>query len=101
MRLKLTAPLHSRDGTLARGARIPSLVLYLVMGWLALVAVVPLRDSLGWAGLAWMAAGGLVYTAGIAFYAYDEKVRHFHGIWHLFVLAGSAVHYAAIVRFVA
>lgn len=86
---------------LARGARVPSLVLYLVMGWLALVAVVPLRDSLGWAGLAWMAAGGLVYTAGIAFYAYDEKVRHFHGIWHLFVLAGSAVHYAAIVRFVA
>jgi hemolysin III len=48
-----------------------------------------------------MAAGGIVYTAGIAFYVYDEKVRHFHGIWHLFVLAGSAVHYAAIVRFVA
>lgn len=86
---------------LARGARIPSLVIYLVMGWLALVAVVPLRDALGWAGLAWMAAGGLVYTAGIAFYVLDEKVRHFHGIWHLFVLAGSAVHYAAIVRFVA
>jgi len=86
---------------LARGARIPSLVIYLVMGWLALVAVVPLRDALGWAGLAWMAAGGLVYTAGITFYVLDEKVRHFHGIWHLFVLAGSAVHYAAIVRFVA
>ncbi len=86
---------------LARGARIPSLVIYLVMGWLAVIAVVPLTESLGWAGLAWMAAGGVIYTAGIVFYVFDEKVRHFHGIWHLFVLAGSIVHYAAVVLFVA
>jgi hemolysin III len=85
----------------ARGARIPSLVIYLVMGWSAVAAVVPRAESLGWAGLAWVAAGGLIYTAGIAFYVFDHKVPHFHGIWHLFVLAGSAVHYTAIVLFVA
>jgi hemolysin III len=85
----------------ARGARIPSLVIYLVMGWSAVAAVVPLAESLGWAGLAWVAAGGVIYTAGIVFYVFDHKVRHFHGIWHLFVLAGSAVHYTAVVLFVA
>jgi hemolysin III len=86
---------------LARGARIPSLVIYLVMGWSAIAAVVPLVESLGWAGLAWVAAGGVTYTVGVVFYLYDEKVRHFHGIWHLFVLAGSAIHYTAVVLFVA
>jgi hemolysin III len=86
---------------LARGARVPSLVIYLVMGWLAIIAVVPLAEALGWAGLAWMAVGGVIYTAGIVFYVFDEKVPHFHGIWHLFVLAGSAVHYTAVVLFVA
>jgi len=85
----------------ARGARIPSLVIYLVMGWSAVAAVVPLADSLGWSGLAWVAAGGVIYTAGIVFYVFDHKVPHFHGIWHLFVLAGSAVHYTAVVLFVA
>ncbi len=85
----------------ARGARVPSLVIYLVMGWSAIGAVVPLAESLGWAGLAWVAAGGVIYTVGIVFYVYDKKVRHFHGIWHLFVMGGSAVHYAAIVRFIA
>ena len=85
----------------ARGARVPSLVIYLVMGWSAIAAVVPLAESLGWTGLAWVAAGGVIYTAGIVFYVFDEKVRHFHGIWHLFVMGGSAIHYAAVLRFVA
>ena len=57
--------------------------------------------ELGWTGLAWVAAGGVIYTAGIVFYVFDEKVRHFHGIWHLFVMGGSAIHYAAVLRFVA
>lgn len=86
---------------LARGARVSSLVIYLLMGWLALVAVVPLFQALSWGGLAWLVAGGLAYTGGIVFYAYDERFRHWHGIWHLFVLAGSALHYVAIVLFVA
>ena len=86
---------------LARGARIASLAIYVAMGWLALVAIGPLVDSLGWHGFAWTAAGGLVYTAGIPFYALDERVAHFHGVWHLFVLGGSAAHFGAIAAFVA
>ncbi len=85
----------------ARGARVLSLVIYLLMGWVALVAVVPLVRALSWSGFAWLAAGGAVYTAGIVFYLYDERFKHFHGIWHLFVLAGSAVHYVAILLYVA
>lgn len=85
---------------LARGARLPSLAIYLLMGWLALVALVPLHEALGWTGLAWLAAGGLAYTVGIVFYVFDERVPHFHGVWHLFVLAGSAIHYAAMVALV-
>ncbi len=86
---------------LARGARLTSLAIYLLMGWLALVALVPLLEALGWTGLAWLAAGGLAYTVGIVFYVFDERVPHFHGVWHLFVLAGSAIHYAAMVVLVA
>jgi hemolysin III len=84
----------------AKGARIASLVLYLLMGWVAIVAVVPLIDALSWQGFAWLIAGGAVYTAGVVFYFFDERFRHFHGIWHLFVLAGSAIHYTAIVLYV-
>ena len=46
-------------------------------------------------------AGGLAYTGGIIFYVYDERFRHWHGLWHLCVLAGSAAHYIAIVAFIA
>jgi hemolysin III len=64
----------------AKGARIVSLVIYVAMGWLALVAIRPLTAALGWAGFAWLAAGGLSYTGGIAFYATDHKMQHGHGI---------------------
>lgn len=86
---------------IARGARLTSLAIYLLMGWLAIVALSPLLEALSLTAFYWLLAGGLVYTAGIVFYLYDERVRHFHGIWHLFVLAGSAAHYTAIVAFVA
>ena len=81
-------------------ARILSVVIYVVMGWMALVALVPLLRALGPAGFAWLAAGGLFYTVGIVFYALDARLRHAHGIWHLFVLAGSATHYVAILLYV-
>ena len=81
-------------------ARILSVVIYVVMGWAAVVALVPLHKALGSAGLAWLVAGGLFYTLGIVFYALDARVTHFHGVWHLFVMAGSAAHYVAIVRYV-
>jgi len=85
----------------ARRGRVLSLVIYVVMGWLAIACTGPLVDALGRAGFAWLAAGGLSYTAGIAFYATDHKVRHGHGIWHLFVLAGSICHYIAVLSYVA
>jgi hemolysin III len=77
-----------------------AMVIYVVMGWVALVAVAPLLKALGLAGFAWLAAGGLFYTIGIVFYALDTRLAHAHGIWHLFVLAGSASHYVAILRYV-
>ena len=82
------------------GARIFSLVIYVVMGWLALIALVPLLHALGPAGFAWVAAGGAFYTVGIVFYALDTRVTHAHGVWHLFVIAGSGAHYFAILRYV-
>lgn len=84
-----------------RGERILSVVIYIVMGWLAVLALGPLMTALGPAGLSWLVAGGVCYTAGIVFYAFDGRLPAFHGIWHLFVLAGSVAHYVAILGFVA
>ena len=81
-------------------ARILSVVIYVVMGWAAVVALVPLYRALGSAGFAWVVAGGLCYTVGIVFYALDSRLAHAHGVWHLFVLAGSATHYVAVLRYV-
>ena len=86
---------------LGKRTRVLSLIIYVLMGWIALVAVMPLVDTLSLAGFAWLAAGGLAYTAGIVFYVYDERFTHWHGIWHLFVVAGSALHYIAILLYVA
>lgn len=86
---------------LGKRTRVLSLIIYVLMGWIALVAIMPLVDTLSLAGFAWLAAGGLAYTAGIVFYVYDERFTHWHGIWHLFVVAGSALHYCAILLYVA
>lgn len=86
---------------LARGARILSLVIYIMMGWLALIAIMPLISALTWQGFTWLAGGGLLYTIGIFFYATDGKLRHGHGVWHLFVLGGSACHYFTVLFYVA
>ena len=84
-----------------KGARILSLAIYLVMGWMGLAALQPLAEGLGPAGLAWLLAGGAFYTGGILFYALDERIRHFHGVWHLCVLGGSGSHFVAIAGYVA
>ena len=84
----------------ANEARIRSVVIYVLMGWAAVVAIHPLIDALGMAGFAWLAGGGLFYTLGIVFYAIDTRMAHAHGIWHLFVVAGSATHFFAVLRFV-
>ena len=82
------------------GARILSVVIYVAMGWVALVALVPLLRPLGPVGFAWVAAGGLFYTIGIVFYALDARLTHAHGVWHLFVIGGSATQYIAILLYV-
>ncbi len=87
--------------TIKSNKRYLSLGLYLVMGWVAVIGVIPLIKALSWDGVLWIIAGGAVYTIGIIFYLYDERYRHWHGIWHLFVLGGSALHYIAIWRYVA
>ncbi|CAM3940973.1 PAQR family membrane homeostasis protein TrhA [Ectopseudomonas alcaliphila] len=81
-------------------ARVLSLIIYAVMGWIVLVAVKPLIATLGMTGFKWLAAGGVLYTVGIIFFAYDSRFRHWHGIWHLFVMAGSLLHFVAILFYV-
>ncbi|MCQ4268087.1 MULTISPECIES: hemolysin III family protein [Pseudomonas] len=81
-------------------ARILSLVIYAVMGWIVLVAVKPLLAALGGAGFAWLLAGGICYTVGIVFFVFDERFRHWHGIWHLFVMGGSLLHFIAVLFYV-
>lgn len=82
-------------------ARILSIIIYAVMGWIVLVAVDPLLRQLGTAGFTWLAAGGVLYTVGIIFFAFDSRFRHWHGIWHLFVIAGSLMHFVAVSLYVA
>ncbi len=81
-------------------ARVLSIIIYAVMGWIVLMAVKPLLAALGTAGFVWLVAGGVFYTVGIIFFAYDQRFRHWHGIWHLFVMAGSLTHFVAILRYV-
>ena len=81
-------------------ARVLSVVIYATMGWIVLVAIAPLLEQLGKTGFFWLAAGGLAYTAGIFFYAFSKRFPSWHGIWHLFVLAGSTFHFIAISFFV-
>ncbi|WP_413944797.1 PAQR family membrane homeostasis protein TrhA [Bdellovibrio sp. HCB-162] len=83
--------------TMAHRTRIPSMIIYVLMGWLVVVAMKPLTAALPTAGVAWLALGGVLYTGGIGFFLYDEKVRHFHGIWHLFVMGGSICQYFCIL----
>jgi hemolysin III len=79
-----------------KGLRI---ALYVAMGWLVIAWGGPLIASMGWGGTGLLLAGGIAYTGGIAFYAWDSLPFN-HAIWHLFVLAGSAAHFLAIVFFV-
>lgn len=82
------------------GFRFPRLstAVYLLMGWLAVLALGPLLTAIGWTGLAWLLAGGLCYTAGVLFYNAPRR-RYAHFVWHLFVLGGSACHLVAVAGF--
>ncbi|HEV7670194.1 MAG TPA: hemolysin III family protein [Thermoanaerobaculia bacterium] len=80
------------------GIRLPraSIVLYVLMGWLAVIAIRPLAAQHDGAALHWLLAGGILYTAGVVFYTW-ERLRYHHMLWHLFVLGGSVCHFLAVL----
>ena len=82
------------------GFRFPRLstVLYLLMGWLVLIVLRPLVAQIGLGGFWWLLAGGLSYSLGVIFYAW-ERLHYSHLYWHGFVLAGSAFHFVAVVHY--
>ncbi len=86
-----------------QGFRHPrvSTALYVAMGWLCIIAARPLLLHLPLAGLAWLVAGGIAYTAGVAFFVADHRVRYAHFVWHLFVLAGTSCHFFAVLWYAA
>ena len=79
--------------------KILSTALYLAMGWIALIAIRPLLTSIPAHGIYWLFAGGLLYSIGVGFFA-ARGLRFAHAIWHLFVIAGSACHYFAVLFYV-
>jgi len=86
----------------ALGFRFPvsSTLLYLAMGWIGVVAARPLLASLTTTEITWIVAGGLAYTAGVPFYLWKSR-RYTHAVWHLFVLAGVACHFVAVLSVMA
>jgi len=86
--------------TAVGGVRYPKLStgLYIAMGWLIIIAVKPLWLRVPPWGLFWLLAGGIAYTGGVAFYA-AKRVRYSHFVWHLFVIAGTACHFIAVLRY--
>lgn len=75
--------------------------LYLAMGWLIVIAIHPLSTRVPASGLLWLTGGGLAYTAGVVFFALDSRLYYGHFIWHLFVLAGTACHFVAVLEYAA
>ena len=85
------------DAVRRTGPRIGSIILYLAMGWFCVLALDSLVVLLPHASLVWLVVGGVFYTSGIVFFVLDSWYPWCHGVWHLFVLAGSVSHYFAIL----
>ena len=75
--------------------------LYLIMGWLVLIAAVPLIQHVAWPGIALLVAGGVAYSVGVVFYALDSRWHYAHAVWHGFVAAGTAFHFFAVLNYAA
>ena len=80
--------------------RLLSMLVYVVMGWMVLVAIYPLFNTLSGWGLFWLALGGVLYSGGIYWFINDDKIKHGHGIWHVFVLLGSLAQFISIYFYV-
>lgn len=80
------------------GIRWPRLstIMYLAMGWIALIAIKPMWQLISGWGLFWLIAGGLAYTLGVIFFVLDERLKYSHFVWHLFVAAGTGCHCVAV-----
>ena len=81
--------------------RVPEMAIYLGMGWLVLIAIVPLLRAMPLPGVALLGLGGFFYTGGTVFFALDKTSVWVHGAWHLCVLAGSISHFLAVYFFIA
>lgn len=77
-----------------------SIGLYLVLGWLPALGGMPWSDALPPGCISWIIYGGVAYSVGTVFLFNDKRVLYFHAVWHLFVMAGSAIHFGAILHFV-
>jgi hemolysin III len=80
--------------------RIIPLLIYLIMGWLIVIALKPLAENLASNGVWLLAIGGFLYTIGVVFFILSDRLKHAHGIWHLFVIGGSLSHYVSISAYV-
>jgi hemolysin III len=78
---------------------IVSGVIYVLMGWMVVIAAKPLMQRVPPGAVAWLVAGGIAYTAGLVFFA-SKRIPHHHAIWHVFVLVGSICHYIAVLLYV-
>lgn len=76
--------------------RKPSVICYVMMGWVVIFAIKPLREALPDISFVLLLVGGILYTAGIIFYAV-KKLKYFHSVWHLFAVAGSVLHYFSVL----
>ncbi len=90
-----------QDVLLKKRNQLLSVSLYVLMGWLVVVAIRPLMQAIPFTGLVWLVSGGMLYTAGVLFYVLDHRIGFGHPIFHIFVLAGSICHYITILLYVA
>lgn len=86
---------------LGKRTRLFSMIIYVVMGWMIVFAIEPLYRALTLPGFLLLLTGGLFYSFGIIFFILDEKMKHSHGIWHMFVLGGSITQYLCLFLYVA
>ena len=90
------------DALNPRRIELLQILIYLMMGWVCTLEYASLQAAIQTAGVVWLTIGGIAYTVGIIFYVLDhmKKLRHAHGIWHLFVLTGSISHFISVVGYV-
>ena len=75
-----------------------SILFYLAMGWVIIIAIVPLSNAIPLSGILWLLAGGIAYSTGTVFYLLDRRVPYFHTVFHLLVITGSACHYYTVLH---